>query len=300
MDFQKLFTDYKINYSTKTNRGWINTKCIYCGGNSYKLGFNPIENYCTCFACGFHPLKETLSKILNLSKYELNEIIPEYETRVIQLKELKEEKKTVNKLKLPTDTFTSIERKYLKKRNFNPSYLNKKYNIVGGGITGDWKYRIIIPLILNGQIVSWTARSILSKNKLDELKIPRYKNLSINESIIDVKSTLFNLDNCKSDKVILTEGAFDVLRFDGNAICSFGTSITQEQIGVIADRFKKVFILFDNEMEAQKKARKYGLELSSLGVDVEVVNAYEDFGKNDMGDCTPEEIQIIKNELNVM
>ena len=180
MNFQKLFTDYKIDYSTKTNRGWINTKCIYCGGSSYKLGFNPTENYCTCFACGFHPLKETLSKILNLSKYELNEIIPEYETRVIQLRELKEEKKTVNELKLPTDTFTSIERKYLKKRNFNPSYLNKKYNIVGGGIAGDWKYRIIIPLILNGQIVSWTARSILPKNELDELKIPRYKNLSIN------------------------------------------------------------------------------------------------------------------------
>ena len=153
---------------------------------------------------------------------------------------------------------------------------------------------------MNGEIVSWTARSILSKNKLDELKIPRYKNLSINESIIDVKSTLFNLDNCKSDNVILTEGVFDVLRFDGNAICSFGTSITQEQIGVIADKFKKVFILFDNEIEAQKKARKYGLELSSLGVDVEVVTAYEDFEKNDMSDYTTEEIRIIKSELNVM
>ena len=54
------------------------------------------------------------------------------------------------------------------------------------------------------------------------------------------------------------------------------------------------------EIEAQKKARKYGLELSSLGVDVEVVNAYEDFGKNDMGNCTPEEIQMIKSELNIM
>ena len=306
MNFQKLFTDYKIDYSTKTNKGWINTKCIYCGGNSYKLGFNPVENYCTCFACGFHPLKETLSKILNLSKYELNEIIPEYETRIIQLRELKEEKKTVNKLKLPTDTFTSIERKYLKKRNFNPSYLNKKYNIVGGGIVGDWKYRIIIPLILNGQIVSWTARSILPKNKLDELKIPRYKNLSINESIIDVKSTLFNLDNCKSDKVILTEGAFDVLRlsyldenkqFSDNVICSFGIELTQTQIGIIADRFKKVFILFDNEIQAQKTARKFGVQLSAMGVDVEIVDAYSDFGVNDGAELTNEQVKIIRKEL---
>ena len=300
MNFEKLFSDYGIDYSTKTNKGWVNTKCVYCGGSSYKLGFNPEEDYCTCFACGFHNLNETLSKLLNISVSVIPDIIRNYKTRTIIVDSLNKKKTVINKIELPTDTFTIAERKYLRSRNFSPKYLNQKYGIVGGGITGKWKYRIIIPLILNSQIVSWTARSILPKNKLDELKIPRYKNLSINESIIDVKSTLFNLDNCKSDKVILTEGAFDVLRFDGNAICSFGTSITQEQIGVIADRFKKVFILFDNEIDAQKKARKYGLELSSLGVDVEVVNAYEDFGKNDMGDCTPEEIQMIKSELNVM
>lgn len=300
MNFIKLFEDYKIDYSTKTNKGWVNTRCIYCGGSSYKLGFNPDGNYTTCFACGSHPLKETLSKILNLSKNELNEILPEYETRISQLKLLeRKERKAVSQLKLPTDTFTPLERKYLKKRNFNPSYLNKRYNIVGGGITGDWKYRIIIPMILNGEIVSWTARSILSKSKLEELKIPRYKNLSIDESIIDVKSTLFNLDNCKSKTVVLTEGPMDVLRFGDNSVCSFGTSITQQQIEILADRFEKIYILFDNEEEAQKKAKKYGMELSALGVDVEVVNAFEDFNKNDMGECTEDEIKVIKQELEL-
>ena len=298
MNFQKLFEDYKIDYSLKTNRGWVNTKCIYCGGSSYKLGFNPTEDYCTCFACGLHNLKETLSKILSVPKKDIDDVIEQYKTRTIILNKLNDKKTTaVKNLVLPTDTFTPIERKYLKSRNFNPSYLHKKYNVVGGGIVGDWKYRIIIPVIINGKIVSWTGRSILEKSKLDELKIPRYKNLEIKKSVINPKECLFNLDNSKNKTVVLTEGPFDVMRLGDDFICSFGTSLTQSQIKEIRLRYDKVFIMFDNEVEAQQKARNYGQMLSSVGVDVEIVDAYSDFNKNDGGELNDEEVKIIRKEL---
>lgn len=298
MNFQKLFEDYKIDYSLKTNRGWVNTKCIYCGGSSYKLGFNPTEDYCTCFACGLHNLKETLSKILSVPKKDINDVIEQYKTRTIILNKLNDKKTTaVKNLVLPTDTFTPIERKYLKSRNFNPSYLHKKYNVVGGGIVGDWKYRIIIPVIINGKIVSWTGRSILEKSKLDELKIPRYKNLEIKKSVINPKECLFNLDNSKNKTVVLTEGPFDVMRLGDDFICSFGTSLTQSQIKEIRLRYDKIFIMFDNEVEAQQKARNYGQMLSSVGVDVEIVDAYSDFNKNDGGELNDEEVKIIRKEL---
>lgn len=298
MNFQKLFEDYKIDYSLKTNRGWVNTKCIYCGGSSYKLGFNPTEDYCTCFACGLHNLKETLSKLLAIPKKDINDVIEQYKTRTIILNKLNDKKTTaVKNLVLPTDTFTPIERKYLKSRNFNPSYLHKKYNVVGGGIVGDWKYRIIIPVIINGKIVSWTGRSILEKSKLDELKIPRYKNLEIKKSVINPKECLFNLDNSKNKTVVLTEGPFDVMRLGDDFICSFGTSLTQSQIKEIRLRYDKIFIMFDNEVEAQQKARNYGQMLSSVGVDVEIVDAYSDFNKNDGGELNDEEVKIIRKEL---
>lgn len=298
MNFQKLFEDYKIDYSLKTNRGWVNTKCVYCGGSSYKLGFNPTEDYCTCFACGSHNLKETLSKILSVPKKDIDDVIEQYKTRTIILNKLNDKKTTaVKNLVLPTDTFTPIERKYLKSRNFNPSYLHKKYNVVGGGIVGDWKYRIIIPVIINGKIVSWTGRSILEKSKLDELKIPRYKNLEIKKSVINPKECLFNLDNSKNKTVVLTEGPFDVMRLGDDFICSFGTSLTQSQIKEIRLRYDKIFIMFDNEVEAQQKARNYGQMLSSVGVDVEIVDAYSDFNKNDGGELNDEEVKIIRKEL---
>ena len=190
-----------------------------------------------------------------------------------------------------------MERKYLRERNFNPKLLHNKYKVVGGGITGDWKYRIIIPLIINGKIISWTGRSILEKSKLKELNIPRYKNLSIEESVINPKECLFNLDHAKNKTVVLTEGAFDVMRLGDDFICSFGTSLTQSQIKELKMRYEKIFIMFDNEPEAQEKAKKYGMMLSSVGVDVEIVDAYSDFNKNDGGELNDEEVKIIRKEL---
>lgn len=308
-DFIKLFKDYKIDYTTKSNRGWINVECVYCTSSSHSkhLGFNLADGHCTCWKCGGHQATPTLARLLAIPSGEVNQVLAQYESRNYVLNHLNKRIPQAKHLELPTDTFTPAERKYLLSRNFSPRYLHEKYGVVGGGISGDWKYRIIIPLIINGKIVSWTGRTILSKKKADELKIPRYKNLSIEESCVNPKTSLFNLDNSLRKEVIITEGCFDVMRFGGlnfnkndNIICSFGTTMTEEQLKVIADRYEKVFMMFDNEPEAQEKARKYGLQLSSMGLSVEVVDFYSDFGVNDLGDCSDEQVNIIKKELGFL
>ena len=236
---------------------------------------------------------------MNIPFNEVDILIEQYAGRNSLLNKLNKKQAKAIQLTLPTNTFTPAERKYLKQRNFSPKLLHEKYKIVGGGLTGAWKYRIIIPLILDGKIVSWTGRSILSKQKINELKIPRYKNLSIEQSVIDPKSILYNLDNCMSKTAVLTEGAFDVMRLGDGFFCSFGTELTQAQIIEIKNRFSKVFIMFDNEIEAQAKARKFGLQIASMGVDVEIVDAYGDFNKNDGGELTESEVQIIRKELGL-
>jgi DNA primase len=148
--------------------------------------------------------------------------------------------------------------------------------------------------------VSWTGRSILDRKLIDELKIPRYKNLAIEQSVINPKEIFFNLDNCNSDSVILVEGPFDVLRMSEDTICSLGTSVTREQELFLANNFKKVFIAFDNEPAAQSKARHLGMNLVSAGLEVEVVNICEDFGKNDPGELTEDEVNQIKKELEFL
>lgn len=298
MNFIKLFEDYKVSYSTRVNKGWVNITCPYCDDRTFNGGFNISGDYYHCWKCGGHSLRNTLSKVLLIPLDNLDSIIKNYQGRESILYRLNDKKVAkASILELPTHSFTIAERKYLLNRNFSPRLLKDKYNVYGGGIAGDWKFRIIIPLILGGRIVSWTGRSILPKQKIKELNIPRYKNLSIEKSVINPKNILFNLDNATGKKVVITEGAFDVMRLGDGFICSFGTELTQEQIQEIKMRFSKVFIMFDNEVEAQKKARKFGLQLSSIGLDVEIVDAYSDFGKNDGAELNEKEVKIIRKEL---
>lgn len=306
MNFQKLFEDYKISYSTRVNRGWINSNCPYCDTktDSFNMGFNPNgKGYCTCWKCGGHDLNRTLSLLLGIPRTELPAVLSQYEGRSGVLQELNKKTAKAKHLELPNQGFTSAERKYLISRNFSPRFLHEKYGVVGGGIAGDWKYRIIIPLYYKGVLVSWTGRSILGKQTLKDKKIPRYKNLSIEKSIYSSKDLFYNLDKSQGKSVILTEGCFDVIRLgdengnSDNVICSLGTQLTESQIKLLGERFEKVFIMFDNEPEAQIKARKFGMRIASIGVEVEIVNFYEDFGVNDGGECSSEQVKIIRKEL---
>ena len=299
MNFVKLFNDYNVEYDTRVNKGWTNVTCPFCDDKTFNGGFNNAGDYYHCWKCGGHNFKQALARTVNIPFNEVDTLIEQYAGRNSVLNTLNKKQAKVTKLTLPTDTFTPAERKYLKERNFSPKLLHEKYKIVGGGITGSWKYRIIIPLVLNGKIVSWTARTILSKQQQQKLKIPRYKNLSIEQSVVDPKSVLYNLDHCEDKIAVLTEGAFDVIRMGDGFFCSFGTELTQSQISMIKQRFEKVFIMFDNEEEAQAKARKFGLQIASIGVEVELVDCYGDFNKNDAGELNEKEVQIIRHELGL-
>ena len=107
------------------------------------------------------------------------------------------------------------------------------------------------------------------------------------------------MDNCKKKTAVLTEGAFDVMRLGDDFFCSFGTELTQSQIAMIKDRFEKIYIMFDNEEKAQMKARKFGLQISSIGVEVEIVDAYSDFNKNDGGELNEQEVNTIRKALGL-
>lgn len=299
MNFEKLFKDYNVEYDTRVNKGWTNVTCPFCNDKTFNGGFNNAGDYYHCWKCGGHNFKQALTRVTNIPINQVDDLISQYSGRNSLLNKLNKKQAKATKLTLPTDTFTPAERKYLKERNFSPKLLHEKYKIVGGGITGSWKYRIIIPLVLNGKIVSWTARTILSKKIQQENKIPRYKNLSIEQSVVDPKSVLYNLDHCEDKIAVLTEGAFDVIRMGDGFFCSFGTELTQSQISMIKQRFEKVFIMFDNEEEAQAKARKFGLQIASIGVEVELVDCYGDFNKNDGGQLNEQEVNIIRRELGL-
>lgn len=299
IDFIRLLNDYNIPYKNEVEN-WININCPWHsnGQRGFKGGINLLDNHYNCWNCGSSPIEKVFSELLHISFYEAKKVLQEYgtESGIIQ-----KVKKATFKKDIILPGYEIVENSkawnYLLKRRFDSKYLIDTYKIQDGGLIGYWAFRIIIPIIVNGKIVSYQGRSLYSKNKCSELGIERYQTLQIEQSIINAKSTFYGLDDCKEDWVILVEGPFDRWRLGpNNVLSSLGTSTSEEQILLLATRFKKVIFLFDNEEQAQQRAKKYGERLAGLGVEVEIFNP--EF-EHDPGDYTEEEEMEVRHELSL-
>jgi hypothetical protein len=292
----QLFKDFSISFDgSRLNRGWINLSCPYCGSEgSTHFGINVRHDYATCFVCGGHSLHDSLRLILNVPSSSLDRILEPYQRKTKILQQLNKKETTVKNLKLPGYPLSFQEKKYLFDRHFYYKDLEKDFNIQGGGWIGDWKNRIIIPIYIGGKLVSWTSRTILPD------RVPRYKNLANELSVIPCKETFFNLDNCPGKTAVLLEGPFDVLRFGLYGLCGFGITLKTSQIMYLSNRFTTIYILFDNERKAQKKAKEYGMLLQGHGLDIYIVNAFSDYGVKDAGEMSPFNMKKLKKELGLV
>lgn len=299
-NFIQLFTDYGIDYKNIVD-GWTNINCPFHdnGTRGYKGGFNLYDGHYYCWNCGWQPTNLVLSKLLNISEYQVKEILSQYSNQKSLQKLLSRKISKGTHIDLPGDDIVKNDSiyKYLLKRRFNPEYLIDTYKIRNGGLVGEYSYRVIIPIYYHNKVVSFQGRSIFSKNKCSELGILRYKTFNVEESIIDPKHILYNLDNCTKKRIVVVEGIFDCWRLGPKNIAStLGTSMSDKQINLLAKRYTKVVFLFDNEKEAQERANKYGNQLVSLGVEVEIFNPEY---KHDPGAYTEIETNKVKEELGL-
>jgi hypothetical protein len=292
MTLLDVFNENSIDYETSgkhSTQGFINTHCPFCDDSSSHLGWKNDASYTNCWRCGWHNTYDSLLSITNLDKKEVINIIKQLEITENHTFYTKKERKNKNNvIKIPNNyNFIDSAIKYIENRNFNFGYLQKKYDLRWGGIVGDWKYRIIIPIYQNCRLVSFQGRIISSKIK------PKYKFLSNDKSIILPKNLIFNYDNCKNDSIIVCEGVMDVFRLGNNTCCLFGIEYTEKQKTILSE-YKNVFILFDNEDIAQKKARKLANSLCLLNCNVEIIQ----IDKNDPAELSEKEVLELKRELN--
>ena len=299
IDFFRMMKDFHIECRGDGTNKWININCPFCNPKDlhFNGGLNKLNPRFNCWRCGKHSWYDALCATLNMNIVDLKNTLKNYE----YISSIKEEKQVgrAEHLDLPGYKLDENECNYLKGRGFDIDYLQSKFHLRGGGQVGNWSYRILIPVYYNNVLVSWTGRSILDKETLKELNIPRYKNLSIEQSVINPKEIFFNLDNSTKDTVILVEGPMDVMKMGDDTICSLGTSLTREQELLLSKRYKKIFVAFDNEIQAQKKGLLLANNLCSVGMEVELVNICKDFNKNDPGELTYQEVQSIKSELGL-
>ena len=186
---------------------------------------------------------------------------------------------------------------YLKKRGFDPQYLIDNWSIKGTSPTSyldgiSYKFRILAPIQWGGKVVTFQARDYTGKQELKYMACPEEREIIHHKHILYGHPSLWT-----KRRGILVEGIFDVWRLRLSACCTFGTGYTNEQIKLMIKMFDELFIFFDPEPIAQKRANEIKEELSFWGVKcLTMRNA----GDKDPGDMKQKDADYLLKELNML
>lgn len=298
-DFIRFCNERGVGYITEGHKhcqdGWIQVRCPFCSGSrGWHLGFNTTSNVFNCWRCGRHSFKKTLKGITNITDQEIKKILAKYSSTMSHFKREKPKKKMQvlirREAKWPKGTgiLRIMHKEYLINRGFNPNKLITDWGIRGTYTYGDYKYRIIAPIMLQGKMVSFQGRDVTNLSSL------KYKACRKKDEAIHHKNIMYGMDHVPKDqkRIIVVEGIFDVWRLGkGNAVCSFGIVHRPPQLAMLYEfGFKEVFLLFDPEYQAQKQADKITATLANMGVETFIVNGPVN---KDPGEYSSEEV----NEL---
>lgn len=305
-DVISYLLDRNIRYETEGSniaQGWIGVLCPFCmtPDPSVHLGINLHSGGISCWRCtttgtvlkyimkvehvGLDTALEITKQYMNIGSYIEEERVTLPPDATVDIRHITDGYQGKDDLNGQQE-WSQAYFDYLYTRNFNPTSTIVNYDLWFTGITGRWKYRIIIPMKVKGKVVSFTGRDITDQQK------ERYKNLEVEKSIIPVKKTLYNVDNAV-DTVIVVEGPTDVWRIGNGAVAIMGTKYCQSQVAKLM-QFRNVFIYLDPEPQAQAIAEQLAADLSTVVNYVEVINIpdVEDPAKLDDND-----VRVLRGQL---
>jgi len=265
-----------------------------CDDQSNHGGFNIEKAYYSCHRCKGHWLPKVIAILTKTDIHEAKNIIKKYssgQSRISKIK--KEEYKYSSKVIFPPGTgpLTDKAKEYLISRNFDPNYLASEWGLLSTGHLGNFKFRILAPIYLKGQLISYQCRDITGKSKNP------YKGCPIEESVYFLKYTLYGFDKAIAKKrCAVVEGLTDNWRLGQGAIATFSMNFMPQQVLMLAKYFDNIFIMYDAEDHAQEQADKLYHQLTVYyNKNVEILTLPE----GDPGDLSNDEAKYIMKEIGL-
>lgn len=275
LDIKSYLRDRGVPFWDKgknISQDWIGIQCLWCDDHSNHLGINLPRGTINCHRC---PITGTVIRLImkidrcdyptaleiivkfNRFRSTYSRVLPEDRTQ--EYEHLRREDQRINVLSQFnfTDDSLPIHEGYLKDRYFDPLHLKEKYKIKFCGPVGMFKLRVIIPVLIRGKWVSFTARDVTEKAQ------PPYLNCPNEKSIIDIRDTIYNIDNADSPDVLIVEGVTDVWNIGDDVVATLGIKYTPMQVLTLS-RYRRCFILYDAEDQAQIQAEKLSKDLSTI------------------------------------
>ena len=151
---------------------------------------------------------------------------------------------------------------------------------------GNYAYRLIIPIVMNGIIVNFTARDVSGQQE------PKYKNCPNDHAVIPIKETLYNIDTIRN-KAIIVEGTTDVWRIGRGCCATMGVEYTSTQLSMLANKnLDEIYIMYDED--AILKAEKLAIAVSAFCPKVEIIEI-----EGDPGNLSGEDALKIRKEIGL-
>jgi DNA primase len=231
----------------------LRADCPFCGDDRQRLGMNNLTKLWHCFNCDeAGNLVGFLQRVLSLTYEAAVEMILAGRSRRRGLPELRAAEQRVPaariaSVELPTE-FELLKLPMLKRNNRFWRYLIQGRDLsisqiqdygIGFARSGEMAWRVILPVISSGQLMTFVARAI-SKERLPKYRSPVGA---------DNSRALFNLERLAGrEEVVLVEGVFDALRIPDMAVATLGTHLSQAQRTLlIRAGVKRVILCWDED-----------------------------------------------------
>lgn len=291
-DAKQFLLDHSIPIRTEgenAQSGWIQINCPFCNDQDYHGGFNLERGYYNCWRCSWHSLSDTISALIGCDYFKAKKILKEYGDARKPEYEIREPFEGAERCSLPSNAkpLKTRPKDYLTGRNFDPEKLEKEWGLKATDHHGDYRFRIIAPIYLDEVLVSYQGRDYTG-----QATIP-YKASKKKDEVVHHKHTLYGIDKVQDKKAIIVEGIADAWRIGPGAVATFGTGFTTAQVNMILDRLDEIYILFDAEEEAQKRADSLSTNLSGYDRKVKILELV----KGDPADLSDREAKQIKKEI---
>jgi 5S rRNA maturation endonuclease (ribonuclease M5) len=283
-DLPEIFAAIDIRFWTSgknTAPGWVNIQCIYCGDHSNHLGVSLESGSYHCWKCdAVGSLPNLIYDLTDMNRVGVGRLVREHRSEGVGIR--RKEHKQATQIKIPAcfDQLPELHREYLEARGFQPKEIVEKYQVKATHHVGRWGYRLIVPVIFNGEMVNFTAMDVSGQST-------KYIHCPNEQAIMDMKSVLYNFDTVR-DRVIVCEGVTDVWRMGDGAVATFGTQFTERQINLLVERVKQVWVLYDSD--ATKKGERLAYQLSGVVDRVENIS----LSKGDPADLSPAMVRKIR------
>jgi len=293
---QKFCEDFQIDWfpsgTKNVGPGWIGIQCPFCPDTSSHGGFNIKGGYYSCHRCRGHWMPKIIATLTKTDISTATKIIKKYSSGEITYTKKQTDHKYSSKVIYPPGTgpLTDKAKEYLVSRNFDPNYLASEWGLLSTGHLGDYKFRILAPIYLRGQLISYQCRDITG------LSSTPYMGCPIEESVYFLKYSLYGFDKAILKKrCVVVEGLTDNWRMGPGAVATFSMNFMPQQALLLARNFNDIFIMYDSGDEAQEQADLLYHQLRGYNKKVEIL----DLTSGDPGNLSNKDAQYIMKGIGL-